>query len=120
MPMSEIIKLTGISEFGRHGVYENEKQNKQEFIVDITLELNRTSLKDNIESTVDYANLTHLVREIIATKQFELIESLAQDIADVCMLESILTKVEIIVHKPGAAESLGIQDVSVSVTKTRT
>lgn len=118
--MSEKINLTGISEFGRHGVYENEKQNKQEFIIDITLELNRTSFEDNIESTIDYANLTNIVREIIATKQFELIESLAQDIADVCMLESIVTKVEVIVHKPGAAASLGIQDVSASVTKTRT
>ncbi len=117
--MSEIITLTGISEFGRHGVYPQEKQNKQKFIVDLTLEVKRISDADQIETTVDYAGLSSEVREIVASTEFDLIESLATAIAGHCIMNEIVNKVTVTVHKPDAAKSLGLSDVSVSITKSK-
>ena len=117
--MSEVIALTGISEYGRHGVYPQEKQNKQKFIVDLILEIKRISDADQIETTVDYAGLSGEVREIVASTEFDLIESLAAAIAAHCMQNQLIHKVTVTVHKPEAAKSLGITDVSASVTKSK-
>jgi dihydroneopterin aldolase len=117
--MSEIITLTGISEYGRHGVYPHEKQNKQNFIVDLILDVKRISEADQLETTVDYGVLSGAVREIVASTEFDLIESLAAAIAAYCIQNQLIHKVTVIVHKPEAAKSLGITDVSVSVTKLK-
>ena len=117
--MSEVITLTGITEYGRHGVYPQEKQNKQKFIVDLILEVNRISDSDRIETTVDYAGLSNEIREVVASTEFDLIESLAAAIAAHCLQNQLIHKVTVVVHKPEAAKSLGITDVSVSVTKSK-
>jgi len=117
--MNEVIELTGISEYGRHGVYPSEKQNKQEILVDLKIYLANRSGTDEISQTVDYAVLTSAVRNLIAEQQFDLIETLADSIANHCMKNSLVERVEVKVHKPEAAKSLGIIDVAVSISKSR-
>lgn len=117
--MNEVIELTGISEFGRHGVYASEKQNKQEFVVDLEIYLANRSGTDEISQTVDYAALTVAVRDLIAEQQFDLIETLADSIATHCLKRLFVEHVKVKVHKPAAAKSLGITDVAVSVSKSR-
>jgi len=119
MLMNEVIELTGISEYGRHGVYPSEKQNKQEFVVDLKIYLANRSGTDEISQTVDYAELTVAVRNLIAEQQFDLIETLADSIASHCLKHLLVERVEVKVHKPGAAKSLGITDVAVSISKSR-
>jgi len=117
--MSEKIKLIGISEYGRHGIYAHEKINKQKFEVDILMLLNRTSLADQINETVDYDLVTQQAREVIANNEYDLLETLANQIADMCLTFNPVNEVEVSVHKPAAARSLGIEDVVVIVNKTK-
>lgn len=115
--MTEIIELTGIAEYGRHGVYAAEKQNKQKFVIDVELTLNRSSFEDKITSTIDYAELTSEIRNLVAITEFDLIESLAKSIADLCLSNEIVALAKVKVSKPEAAKLLGIDNVAVVVSK---
>ena len=117
--MSEQITLTGIAEFGRHGVYPQEKQNKQKFVVDLKINLARLSYEDKIETTVDYAELASSIRDVIADNEFDLLETLAAAIAVKCLENVLIDSVTVTVHKPEAAVSLGLSDLTVSLAKTR-
>lgn len=115
--MSEAIELTGITEYGCHGVYPEEKLNKQLFVVDLQLQLLSLTRNDFIENTVDYAQLVDSVRSLISDQKFDLIETLAESIADHCLANKLVANVVVKLHKPAAAKSLGIDDVSVVVKK---
>ncbi len=117
--MSEQITLTGIVEYGRHGVYPQEKQNKQKFVVDLKINLTRINYEDKIETTVDYVELASSIRDVIAGNEFDLIETLAAAIAAKCLESNLIESVTVTVHKPEAAISLGLSDLAVSLTKTR-
>lgn len=115
--MTEIIELTGITEYGRHGVYPAEKQNKQKFVIDVKLTLNRSSLADELNSTIDYAELTSEIRNLVATTEFELIETLARSVADLCLSNLEVASAKVKVSKPEAAKLLGIENVAVVFSK---
>lgn len=115
--MSELIELTGIAEYGCHGVYPAEKLNKQLFIVDVQLQLVSFVRNDAIENTVDYVQLVDSVRTLISDQKFDLIETLAQSIADFCLANELVASVIVKLHKPAAAKSLGIDNVAVVVKK---
>jgi len=81
--------VSGISFTGRHGVRREERERGNRFAVDIELECR---LLDSIETdeladTIDYQQITDLVREINDRRSFNLIESFAGAIAD-AILES--------------------------------
>jgi dihydroneopterin aldolase len=117
--MIEKIRLSGIVEYGKHGVYPHEKVNKQKFTVDLILTLNRTSVEDKLESTVDYDKIVNAVRDVIANTEFDLIESLAAQVAKVCLDFVAISEVEVTLHKPAAAQALGIDEVIVTVIRLR-
>lgn len=78
------ILLNGLIFFGRHGCHEAEKQLGQKFIVDIELEcdLRAAGNSDALEDTIDYVAIYNAAREIIEGEPAQLLESLAQRIAD--------------------------------------
>lgn len=115
--MTEEIELLGITEYGRHGVYSEEKQNKQKFIIDLKIKMARKDRSDAVETTVDYAKLVDVVRNVVATTSFDLIETLAEAIATECMQNAFIDGISVVVNKPEAAKSLGISNVSVSHTR---
>ena len=57
------------------------------------------------------------MRSLISDQEFDLIETLAESIADHCLANKFVASVVVKLHKPAAAESLGIDDVSVVVKK---
>ena len=77
--MSDLISIKGIKGFGYHGVFETERTSGQDFYVDIELEvdLTRASVSDDVKDTINYAEVTDLVMEEIATNPVSLIEKLA-------------------------------------------
>lgn len=108
------IVLTGIRATGRHGANPGEKLEAQEFLVD--LEVTVEVRGDSIEGTVDYRVLAEAVRKAVADTSFELLESLAGAVASVVgRLPGVLTS-RAVVHKPTAARSLDVSDVSAEVT----
>lgn len=113
------IELKGLRAYGYHGVLEEEKQNGQEFLVDITcwLPLTRT---DNLAETVNYAELAELAHGIISGESFDLIETVATNIAEAAMKRfALLSAIEVTVHKPHAPIPLPFDDVAVVARRRR-
>lgn len=115
------ITLTGLRVFGRHGVFDHEKRDGQEFVVDITawLDLTRAAASDDLTETLHYGELAQAAAEIVAGEPYDLIESVAGRIADEVMTDDRVSAVEATVHKPSAPIPLTFADVAVTVGRTR-
>ena len=77
--MSFDIHLSKIECFGKHGIYDNEKDNDQKFLIDIYIKIQDFS-EDNIGNTVNYEEVVDLVIKIVEHESFDLIESLSKNI----------------------------------------
>ena len=119
--MSDRITLTGLRVFGRHGVFEHEKRDGQEFVVDITawLDLTVAAETDDLKQTLHYGELAELAAGIVGGEPHDLIESVAGKIADEVMADERLRAVEVTVHKPSAPIPLTFDDVAVTVRRAR-
>ena len=119
--MADRITLTGLTVFGHHGVYEHEKRDGQDFVVDVTvwLELAAAAATDDLSRTVHYGELAQLVAGIVAGPPRDLIEAVAGEIAAAVLAGFPVAAVEITVHKPAAPIPLSFRDVSVTVIRTR-
>lgn len=115
----DIIEISGIKGFGFHGVFEEEKRNGQEFIVDIKInrDLKEAGIKDDLDKTINYASVIERVKDIIETGSFNLIEALAEEIAAKLKKEFLIEKIRVRVHKPNAPISIEFQDISVSIER---
>lgn len=120
--MADRIDLRGLSGRGRHGVYDHERADGQRFVVDLSLELDtgKAAATDDLAATVDYGMLATKVVEIIEGEPVNLIETLAQRIAEACLSEPAVDTVEVTVHKPQAPITVPFDDVSVTITRSRT
>lgn len=116
---TDAIRLTGLTVRGRHGVFDFEKRDGQDFVVDVTLrgDLSRPAASDDLADTNDYGTLADDLAAIIAGEPFDLIEALAGALADKC-LESC-ADVEVTVHKPQAPIAHAFHDVAVTLRRTR-
>lgn len=106
--------LSGIRATGRHGARPGEKDTPQAFVVDLDIEVNVGD--DEIEGTADYRGITEATRAIVEEGSFDLIESMAAAIADELLRLERVARVTAVVHKPNAAERLGIDGVAAAAT----
>lgn len=113
--------MTGLRVFGRHGVFEHEKRDGQEFVVDLTvwLELAGAAETDDLARTVHYGELAELAAGIVAGEPYDLIESVAGRIADEVMADERLHAAEVTIHKPSAPIPLTFDDVAVTIRRSR-
>jgi len=122
----DVIEVLGIRATGFHGVFEHEKRDGQEFVVDVSLELDLgpAGESDDLAETVNYGEVGQLVVRRIEGEPFDLIERLATVIAeDVLATESgrlRLETVTVTVHKPSAPVGVPFGDVLVRVRRDRT
>ncbi|WP_203568936.1 dihydroneopterin aldolase [Aestuariimicrobium ganziense] len=113
------ITLTGLRAVGHHGVYEHERRDGQEFVVDLRLEVAVDTSADQIEGTVHYGEVAEAVVADVTGSPVDLIETLAGRIADTCLAFEPVTTVEVVVHKPQAPITVAFDDVSVSLVRSR-
>lgn len=87
-----------------HGVSPEEKRNPQPFIVDLelSLDLDKAGRSDHLEDTVDYGAVFQCVQDIVEGPSFNLLEALAQAIAERLLAEFTLEAVKVSVKKPEA------------------
>ena len=118
--MADRITLTGLMVFGHHGVFEHEKCDGQDFVVDITVWLDLTSAvaTDELTETVHYGELAELAAGIIAGPPRDLIEAVAGEIADTVMARYPVHAAEVTLHNPSAPIPLTFADVSVTVRRS--
>ncbi len=119
--MSDRLAVRGIRVFGHHGVFEFERRDGQEFVIDLVLGLDVTpaAATDDLSHTVDYGSLVADVKEAVEKDPVDLIETLAQRIADVCLTRELVEWVEVTVHKPNAPIEATFDDVALTINRRR-
>ncbi|MEV7649182.1 dihydroneopterin aldolase [Arthrobacter sp. NPDC089319] len=117
----DIIKLTGISAVGYHGVLEEERRNGQRFTVDVALhtDIRPAAAGDDLTQTANYAEVADQVEAIITGEALQLIETLAERIADHVLRTFSVAAVEVTVHKPQAPIRVEFSDVTVSIYREK-
>jgi dihydroneopterin aldolase len=116
------IILTGVRGRGFHGVFAEERETGQEFIVDVALgvmSISKAARSDDLRHTVDYGGIATAVVEIVEGPAVNLIETLAVRIADRCLQFDFVRAVTVTVHKPQAPIPVRFDDVAVRITRTQ-
>ena len=87
---------------GRHGYYDHELQAPQPFEVDVELVINLqpAGIDDDLDQSVDYARVYGIVRQIVESTSFRLLEALAEAISHEILTEFPVTEVGVRVRKP--------------------
>ncbi|GAA2099419.1 MULTISPECIES: 2-amino-4-hydroxy-6-hydroxymethyldihydropteridine diphosphokinase [Brevibacterium] len=115
----DVITLTGLTARGRHGVFEFEKREGQDFRVDVELhgDLSAPAASDDLADTADYGALADALVEIVTGEPYDLIEALAGALVDRCL--EFAPEARVTVHKPQAPIAHEFADVSVSLHRRR-
>jgi len=118
---TDSITLTGLRVNAHHGLYDFERENGQDFIVDVTvwLDLSAAASGDSIDRTINYGELAVEVTEAVANDPVDLIETVAERVAAVVLAHGAAERVQVTVHKPQAPIPVPFTDVAVSVTRSR-
>ncbi|AUN39095.1 Probable dihydroneopterin aldolase (plasmid) [Tsukamurella tyrosinosolvens] len=119
--MADRIELTGLRVRGNHGVFEHERRDGQEFVVDLVLWVDSrpAAASDDLNDTVDYGALAQRAHDIVAGEPRNLIETVAAEIADDIAADEKVYAVEVTVHKPSAPIPLSFADVAVIARRSR-
>ena len=117
--MSDRIRLTGLRVRGFHGVLPEERRDGQDFVVDValSLDLRPAAASDDVGDTVHYGELAERLAAVVAGEPVDLLETLAERLAAVCLADRRVTRAEVTVHKPQAPIPLAFGDVSVTVVR---
>jgi dihydroneopterin aldolase len=119
--MSDELSVTGIECFAHHGVFDFERREGQVFVVDLVLGIDtRTAAaSDVLVDTVNYGTLVADVKAAVERDPVDLIETVAQRITDVCLLDTRVEWARVTLHKPDAPIDATYSDVALTITRTR-
>jgi 7,8-dihydroneopterin aldolase/epimerase/oxygenase len=119
--VTDRIILTGLRVRGFHGVFDFERRDGQDFVVDVALELDLgpATASDDVADTVHYGELAGALAKVIAGEPVNLIETLADRLAQVCLSDPRVAAATVTVHKPGAPIPLDFADVAVTLRRSR-
>jgi len=103
------------------GVYDEERREKQDVVINITLygDLRKACESDDVADTVDYKTLKKKVIALVEQSSCRLIEHLAEQIAQVCLSDSRVVRAVVCVDKPAAlrfARSVAVEIVRAQPT----
>ncbi|MER7002277.1 dihydroneopterin aldolase [Dactylosporangium sp. NPDC000555] len=115
------IALSGLKVRGHHGVFDFERRQGQDFVVDVVLEfdLRPAAASDDVADTVHYGELAERLAAVISGEPVNLIETLAERLADVCLADARVGAATVTVHKPQAPIPLEFADVAVVIRRER-
>ncbi|MEE6177060.1 dihydroneopterin aldolase [Mycobacterium sp. 050134] len=119
--MADRIELRGLTVRGWHGVFDQERADGQDFVVDITvwIDLAGAAASDDLADTYDYGALAQLAADVVAGPPRNLIEGVGGEIADRIMRDERVHAAEVAVHKPQAPIPHQFADVAVVVRRSR-
>src|SRR5690349_24923910 len=119
--MTDRITLTGLRAFGYHGVFDFERREGQDFIIDAVLELDLrpAAASDDVTDTVHYGELADALVAIVTGEPVDLIETLADRLVRACLADERVGAATVTVHKPQAPIAHQFADVSVTLRRAR-
>ena len=98
---------------GRHGVHPHEKEDAQEFVFDVELDVGERGASDRLEDAVDYREIPRIVQEVSDGRSYDLLEALAIAVVDALYARFVPSAVRVRVTKPAVEPGI------VSVTSSR-
>ena len=115
------IRLSGLSARGFHGVFEHERRDGQDFVVDAVLHLDTrpAAASDEVTDTVHYGELALALADVLRGEPVNLLERLVERLARVCLADPRVVAADVTVHKPSAPIPEEFSDVEVAVRRTR-
>ena len=118
---TDSITLTGLRITAHHGVFDFERENGQEFVIDVTvwLDFRAAASGDDLARTIHYGELAVEVADAVRRDPVDLIETLAERIADVVLAHEAAERVRVTVHKPQAPIEIPFADVSVQIERVQ-
>ncbi|MHC2186247.1 dihydroneopterin aldolase [Rathayibacter agropyri] len=121
LALRDSITLTGLRVRAHHGVFDFERENGQDFVIDVTvwLDMSAATEGDALAETVHYGELAIALADAVTRDPVDLIETLAERLASVALGFPAADVVRITVHKPDAPIPLPFEDVAVQITRTR-
>ena len=117
----DTISLLGIRVFAYHGVLADEQANGQEFVIDVIVhtDVSQAAASDDLNDTIDYGALAAAVHARVSIERWDLIERVAERVADLVLEDERASGVEVRVHKPAAPIQVPFEDVVVAVRRSR-
>lgn len=116
------IQLKRMQFYGNHGVFPEENKLGQRFYVDLelSLDLAKAGRTDDLNLTVNYAEVYERVKQIVEGRTFRLIEALAENIAsDVLHKYTNVNDVTVRVVKPHPPFDIHFDGVVVEIRRKR-
>ena len=115
------LTLTGLRASGFHGVFAEERENGQDFFIDVvvTLDFAAAAASDDLEETIHYGVLAEEIVAAVERDPVDLIETVAQRVADVVLDHRAAKEVTVTLHKPSAPITVPFADVAVTITRSR-
>jgi dihydroneopterin aldolase len=119
--VSDQIALTGLRVHGFHGVFEHERRDGQDFVVDVVLEMSTAvaAASDTLADTIDYGDLAQRLAAVLSGPPVNLLETLAARLAETCLADRRVGAVTVTVHKPEAPIQARFDDVAVTIRRER-
>ncbi|MEF3403209.1 dihydroneopterin aldolase [Agromyces sp. CCNWLW203] len=115
------ITLTGLRVRAHHGVFDFERAEGQEFVIDVSVavDLAAAAASDELDRTVHYGELAEAVVAAVERDPVDLIETVAERVAEVALGFAAVDEVEVTVHKPQAPITVPFDDVAVTIVRVR-
>jgi len=115
------ITLTGVRVRAHHGVFDFEREQGQEFVIDVSVavDLAAAASGDDLDRTVHYGELAEAVVAAVERDPVDLIETVAERVAGVALAYPAVEEVQVTVHKPEAPISVPFADVAVTIVRNR-
>jgi dihydroneopterin aldolase len=119
--MMDVIQLRGARVMARVGVPDEERAVAQELVVDVDLDwdIRAAAAADDFELTVDYAAVRAVVERVAGARAYRLIETIAEGVAAAVLAEFGTARVRVLVKKPAALRSLGVDYPAVEIERRR-
>ena len=122
MPVaSDRLALTGLRAFGHHGVFDHEKADGQEFVIDVSVwfDSHAAAAGDDLGQTIHYGILAEQIVAAVENDPVDLIETVAERIAELVLRQPVAERVEVTLHKPSAPIAVPFDDVSLTIMRAR-
>jgi D-erythro-7,8-dihydroneopterin triphosphate epimerase len=86
------------------GIYPEERREKQDVVINVEMhaDLRKAGRSDDLNDTVDYKSIKKAILKLVEKSGFQLIESLAENIADIALADDKVQTVIVTIDKPGA------------------
>ena len=116
------ITVKDLEVFANHGVYEQENFLGQKFVISAVLhtDTRMAGLTDNLENSINYGEVSHLIKKVVEENTWNLIEKIAEEVAHTILVtySNLVKQVDITVKKPWAPINLPLDTVSVEISRS--